>query len=169
MKNNIFKKNKYGKYKGSAGYIPALFLLIMVAWYISTFHYQLMLIQGNSMAPSFHNMQLVLLDKHPKEYSCGDVIAFKCEELDAVLVKRIVACSGDTVQIREGMLLINGEVGDVYGKEFFFLYAGLAENPIHLDIEEYFVIGDNLAESKDSRYIEIGVIKEEAVLGCVVE
>jgi len=169
MKNNIFKNIKYNIYKGSAGYIPALFLIIVTAWYVSTYHYQLMMIQGNSMAPLFHNMQLVLLDKQLESFSYGDVIAFQCDGLEAVLVKRVAACPGDTVQIKDGILLVNGAVSEVYGKDVGFEDAGLAEAEIVLGFEEYFVIGDNVAASKDSRYEEIGTVRAENVIGRVME
>lgn len=41
------------------------------------------------MSPSYHNMQLVILDKHSNSYNYGDVIAFQRDGLDSVLVKRI--------------------------------------------------------------------------------
>lgn len=130
------------------------------------------------MSPSFHNLQLVILDKHPEVFTYGDVIAFECEGLDAVLVKRVVACPGDTVQIvvwpeqdndcvAGGVLLVNGETSTVYGAEAVFDYAGLAAEPLVLGPGEYFVIGDNVAESKDSRYEEVGVVREESVIGRV--
>ena len=119
------------------------------------------------MAPSFHNMQLVLLDKHSREYSYGDVIAFRCEELDTVLVKRVAACPGDTVQIKEGVLFVNGAVSEVYGLAVSFEYAGLAEEKLVLGSDEYFVIGDNVSESKDSRYEEVGAVDAGDVIGRV--
>ena len=44
-------------------------------------------------------------------------------------------------------------------------YAGIAENPIHLQDNEYFVLGDNYQQSIDSRYEEIGCIHFEDILG----
>ncbi len=125
-----------------------------------------MMIQGASMEPSFHNFQIVLLDKHGKEYSSGNVIAFRCEGLRAVLVKRIAAEPGDTVQIEEGILKVNDEVTPWYG-ETMFETAGFLEAPVSLQEDEYIVIGDNIAESKDSRYAEVGIVRKETILGRV--
>lgn len=69
--------------------------LMIAAWYVSKYHYQLMLIQGDSMTPTYHNLQLVVLDKHDREYAVGDVIAFRCDGLDCVLVKRIAEITSD--------------------------------------------------------------------------
>ena len=64
-------------------------LIVLMAFFISKNYYQFMLIQGDSMNPTYHNMQIVVLNKFDKNYKIGDVIAFQCDELDCVLVKRI--------------------------------------------------------------------------------
>ncbi len=161
-------KKQFIKNRKGVGYLPALFLIIALAWYISAFHYQLMMIQGNSMSPSYHNMQLVVLEKQPELFSYGDVIAFQCDGLDAVLVKRVAACPGDMVQIKNGTLYVNDVVSEIYPETMIFEYAGIVEEAILLDAGEYFAIGDNVAESKDSRYPEIGVVNGESVLGRVI-
>lgn len=69
--------------------IVGIALVVFAAWYISTYWYQLMLIQGDSMLPTYHNMQLVIVDKHSKDYDVGDVVAIDCRGLDAIIVKRI--------------------------------------------------------------------------------
>lgn len=62
---------------------------IILAVVVSKFFFQLMLIQGDSMLPSYHNMQLVILNKYDRDYEVGDVIAIKSKGLDAIIVKRI--------------------------------------------------------------------------------
>ena len=119
------------------------------------------------MLPSYHNMQLVVLDKHNREYQVGDVIAFRYEGLSAVLVKRIAACEGDTVQIVDGTLYVNGKVSALY-EEGSFDYAGIFGDEIKLSQDEYIVIGDNTAESKDSRNPEIGIVQEETIIGKII-
>lgn len=143
----------------------ALFLLCL---YVSRFWYQLMLIQGDSMEPSYHSWQLVLLDKHTKRYDCGDVVVFRSEGLKAVLVKRVAAVPGDTVWIVDGILYKNGapaEDGLVNGR---LSYAGIAEEPLTLMENEYFLLGDNHEESRDSRYEEVGRVLTEDILGKVI-
>lgn len=88
-------------------YIP---VIIAGSYIISSNWYQVSLIRGDSMRPAYHNMQLVLIDKHSKQYTYGDVIAFQCDKLDAVLVKRIVACPDDRVIVKDGTLYINVSV-----------------------------------------------------------
>ena len=144
-------------------------LVVFVAFLCSRFLFQLLLIQGESMAPSYHNLQLVVLDKRRQTYAEGDVIAFHCEGFSAVLVKRIAGCPGDAVVIDGGTLLVNGQLSHTYNQEGMFENAGLLADPIKLDEDEYIVIGDNVAESKDSRYSEVGIVRAETILGRVVQ
>lgn len=147
-------------------YIVVTMLIVIVAWIISDRYYQLLLIQGSSMEPSYHNFQFVVLNKYDKNYKEGDVIAFNCEGLSAVLVKRIVATPGDTVQIIDGTLFVNGDQSDIY-KSGAFDELGLLSDEILLDDMEYIVIGDNIPESRDSRYEEVGIVFEEDIIGIV--
>lgn len=160
---------KKKKEKHSGQYIFFLFAVFGIAYLVSEYLFQFMLIQGESMSPSYHNMQLVLLDKYTKEYSYGDVIAFKCDELSSVLVKRIVACERDAVRIEDGTLYINNGVSQIYPKKGIFQYAGLLEEEKQLKDDQYVVIGDNIDESKDSRYEEVGIIFETDIIGRVID
>lgn len=78
--------------KTTSKYLNSALLLmipIILAVVVSKFFFQLMLIQGDSMLPSYHNMQLVILNKYDRDYEVGDVIAIKSKGLDAIIVKRI--------------------------------------------------------------------------------
>lgn len=139
----------------------------LVAWYISANWYQLMLIQGRSMMPAYKHLQMVVLDKHTESYTRGQVVAFSCESLSGNLVKRIVAIPGDRVQIQNGTLYVNGEVSDVYPQEEIFEFSGILQDELLLGTMEYLVIGDNVAESIDSRYPEVGIISQRDIHGIV--
>lgn len=144
-------------------------LILLITRYVSGHYYQFLLIQGNSMEPAYHNMQIVLLDKRTNDYQYGDVIAFACEELSAILVKRIAACPGDTVVILNGTLYVNGEVSSIYPEAGYFKEAGILEECVRLGSGEYIVIGDNADDSKDSRYEEVGVVNQGQIVGKVGE
>lgn len=146
-------------------YIPAI---IAAAYFVSANYYQFSLIRGNSMTPAYHNMQFVLIDRHSDLYTYGDVVAFRCEALDAVLVKRIVACPGDRVIVKDGTLYVNDAVSRTFPQEDIFEYSGIAGDMVCLEENQYFMIGDNLAESKDSRYAEVGAVNGENILGKII-
>lgn len=142
--------------------------IMLITSYISTNWCQLVLIRGDSMLPTYHNMQFVLMDRHSENYTYNDVIAFWCEDLRAVLIKRIVACPGDEVLILEGTLYVNGEVSNVFSEEYLFEYAGIANDIVQLTAGQYFVIGDNMDKSKDSRYPAVGCVSVESIKGKLI-
>ena len=148
--------------------IVLIICVIALSYYISANWYQLSLIRGESMSPAYHNMQFVIIDRHSNNYTYGDIITFRCENLQSVLAKRIVACPGDTVVIKDGMLYVNDTISTIYDQNYLFEYSGIAQHPLHLETDQYFVIGDNVVESKDSRYEEIGIIKKKDILGKII-
>lgn len=134
---------------------------LIICWFVSSHYFQLMLIQGDSMEPAYHNMQIVVLNKFDKIYSHSDVIAFRCEGLSTNLVKRIVGCPGDTVWIQDHKLLVNG----IPYTEIE--YAGLLETSVTLEAGQYIVLGDNIPYSKDSRHEEVGLVDLQTIIGAV--
>lgn len=142
--------------------------ILFAAYWTSSRYFQLLLIQGDSMRPAYHSMQLTVLNKYDRNYTYGDVLAFSCEGLEAVLVKRVAAVPGDTVQIVDGTLYVNDKVSTVYPDTGIFAFAGTAEQKLHLGEGQFFVIGDNIAKSKDSRYEEVGAVHISDVSGKII-
>lgn len=155
-------------FKRCRKHICIIVITAMAAYIISSFYCQFMIIQGESMYPSYQNLQLVLLNKHTKDLQAGDVIAFRCDTAKALLVKRIAAVPGDTVLIRKGILYVNGRPNTGIWAKGNISYAGIAKYPVMLSDQEYFVLGDNITYSKDSRYKEIGCVKSDSVVGKVI-
>ncbi len=125
---------------------------------------------GISMEPSLENGQKVLVDRFTYSFispRVGDVIAFlpNGDTNSHYYVKRVVASSGDTVQIRNGVLYVNGEISPYNFDKIED--AGIAEDEIKLGSEECFVMGDNCNNSEDSRSANIGVIKKDYIYGKV--
>lgn len=72
---------------------------------------------------------------------------------------------GETIQIINGEVYIDGEIlGEEYGAEVM-QDAGIAEVPVTLGEEEYFVLGDNRNHSMDSRDSRVGILKREDLVG----
>lgn len=83
-------------------------------------------------------------------------------------VKRVIGLPGEQVQIIGSDIYINGEIlEEHYGKDPITL-AGIAEEPITLGKDEYFLMGDNREVSYDSRYEDIGPIHKSAIDGKAV-
>ena len=99
----------------------------------------------------------------------GDLIAYtNSDSTDAsVHVKRVIGLPGEKIQIRDGLILIDGQT---YIEERAFPSmnsGGLAENGVTLGNEEDFVLGDNRNNSEDSRFTDVGNIPARAVMGKV--
>lgn len=153
-----------------------LFSLLLIAAYLVSRHVlQFVLIDGRSMEPTYHSMQLVMINKLNRSYERGDVICFYSASTDSILIKRIIGMPGDTVQITNNLLCINEKPYYSYDalntqsvRYDSITYAGIAENKLKLDNTSYFVLGDNLSESKDSRYDYIGCISSTSIYGKVI-
>ncbi len=151
------KKERSSKLKSVALILSALFLAFAVSMFIARVSY----IQGDSMAPTVKDKSLVLVSKRDC-YNTGDIIVFKKSETDSfTIVKRIVAVENDTVEIKNGSLIINGQenvyLGDVRDYEITTVPG-----------ECYFVLGDNYLNSTDSRSDEIGFVSKSSVMGKVI-
>ena len=125
---------------------------------------------GESMEPAYQNGQKVLVNRYAYLLSspkAGDVIAFlpNGNKSSHYYIKRVVAVPGDTVEIKDGRLYVNGSrVIEDYDK---MAEAGIAENQITLASGEYFVLGDNRNASEDSRSANIGPVKSTDIIGKV--
>ncbi len=126
---------------------------------------------GDSMEPNLYNGQSVLVNRIVYKLispSKDDVIVFlpNGNEKAHYYIKRVVAVPGETVQIIDGKLYINGEVVDDEADEYDKMEeAGIAENEITLNSGEFFVLGDNRNSSEDSRSANIGVVKSSTIAG----
>ena len=126
-------------------------------------------VSGNSMSPLLNADDVVLVNQ--LSYDLGkpdrfEVVVFRREDGKAN-IKRIIGLPGETVQIRGGQVYINGEVLPDERELGPVSLAGLAENPITLGEDEYFLLGDNQNSSEDSRFSNVGNVKEDQILGKV--
>ncbi len=144
--------------------ITMLFLFIVIAIvFVVVNRVAPFRIVGHSMEPTFTNSELVLA-MAKKEYNRGDIIAFKTNEGTAI--KRIVGLPGETVYIKDnGEITINGTLlkEDYIPRDSLFKGDVETSNPYTLKTDEYYVLGDNRKDSKDSRYIKVGAVKKEAI------
>lgn len=149
-------------------FVLIIVFLFILAFIVSKFFYQIMLIQGDSMKPTYHNLSFVIIDKKDKDFGKGDVIAFKKKGIKGVVVKRVIASPGDKVVIKDKKVYVNDLVSEDIRLGESINYAGIAQYEILLKEDEYFVMGDNYEESIDSRYEEIGLVDYKDIIGKIL-
>ena len=93
----------------------------------------------------------------------GDIVTFWDEELDKVLVKRVVGLPGETVSFKDGYTYINGEKLD----EDYLPTQGITEAERTFEVPEgcIFVMGDNRTGSNDSRFLSEPYISVDNIQG----
>lgn len=155
-------------------FIKTVAIVLVLAFVIKTFFIQTFLIDGSSMEPNFHNNEYILVDKisyrftQPKR---GDVdTLIPPDDITKDYIKRIIGVPGDTLEIKEGKVFINSKaINEPYLPQD--LPTFMDGNPdetykVTLKKDEFFVLGDNRPDSRDSRYI--GIIPKSYIIGRVV-
>lgn len=125
---------------------------------------------GDSMEPALSNGQEILINRFLYKLSSpkrGDVVVFlpNGNQNTHYYVKRIIALPGETIQILNGKVYINGELLEEDESYDKIIDPGIAGNEITLAGNEYFVLGDNRNSSEDSRSGNIGPIAKNTIIG----
>lgn len=157
--------------KELAGWLLYIVLIIALTWIVVTFVGQRTEVSGSSMETTLSDKDQLIVDKmtyrfrDPKRY---DIVVFPYQYQDnTYYIKRIIGLPGETVQILSGMVYIDGmRLDEHYGNEIME-NPGIAEEPLTLGEDEYFVLGDNRNNSSDSRASDVGLIHRKDLIGRV--
>ena len=125
---------------------------------------------GQSMEPAIYSGDRVLVNRFIygiKAPTYGDLIVFKPNgnENAHYHIKRVVGLPGETGTIESGRVFIDGELLNEEILTEGMNDAGVAEAPILLGEDEYFVLGDNRNNSEDSRSADIGNVRRKDIMG----
>jgi len=140
-------------------------IIIGVAVIIFTFVYGLHYNTDPSMHPAIKDGDLVMYYRWDKDYQVGDLLLLTFQ--GHTQVRRVVAVAGDTVNITDAGLVINGSVqqeGGIYFRTE--RYAVGVDLPITLGLGEVFVLGDYRDGAEDSRLY--GAVKVQDTRGTVI-
>lgn len=148
--------------------IPAA-IGIAIALIINTFFAGLVRVNGNSMNPTFKDGQMLIMQRAFVKYNQGDIVVADIIRFDnnkkETIIKRIIATEGQTVEIKDGQVIVDGEIlEEDYIKEE--MLKGQDFEQITVPAGEVYVLGDNRNNSLDSRIQ--GTIKVEKLKGKII-
>ena len=125
-------------------------------------------VSGRSMETTLLDGEYLLVSDFMYKPERGDIVVVndptKTSIYSEPLVKRVIGVPGDTLEIKNGKLYLNGE-GPIDESSYIRedMSAGTNTNPIVLAEHQYFIMGDNRNESGDSRLF--GPIDERCIIG----
>lgn len=141
--------------KENYSYIIIIIIILLIRTYIAT----PIRVNGTSMYPTLKQNEIMILNKIglKKGIDRFDIVVVKTDS--TYIIKRVIALPGESVMYDNGILYINGKKM----KDKYSLSTTNDFDNIFLKDDEYFVLGDNRAVSKDSRII--GPVKIEQIKG----
>ena len=120
-------------------------------------------IESVSMQPNLHEGEYVIVDKVSYRLGIpqrGDIVVFSIEGETRDLIKRVIGLPGETIEMSNGIVTIDGQLLD---EPYVASPSGGVLPARQLGADEYFVMGDNRGNSKDSRVF--GPIRSAAIVG----
>ncbi|HEY8425824.1 MAG TPA: signal peptidase I [Limnochordales bacterium] len=147
----------------------AVGLAVILAVIIIAFVAQSFLVQGQSMEPTLYDGERLLVDKltyRLRDPQRGEVVVFRVpSDPSRRFIKRIIGVPGDVIEFQDGRVVLNGRVL----RESYVLGPTLSGRTRQtVPPGRYFVLGDNRANSEDSRFAEVGFVPRELIVGRAV-
>ena len=147
-------------------WIVSIVVAVALAMFIRTFIVELYVVDGPSMRPTLESEERLVVNKfiyrfRPPEK--GEVLVFQYpRDPSRDFIKRVIATPGDTIEIREGRVLVN----DQLLTEDYILEKTRSEYPKSTVPEgRIFVMGDNRNNSEDSRFADVGFVPYDLIKG----
>lgn len=155
-------------------WIIAIAVAVLLAFSIRMFIFEPYVVDGDSMDPTLQNSEKLFVNKiihYIGKFDRGDIVIINGEDNKEHYVKRIIGLPGDTVEVTNDVLYVNGkETKEPYlderkreAEESGFQLTNDFEE-VKVPAGKYFVMGDNRQVSMDSR-TGLGLIETDRVIG----
>ncbi len=148
--------------------LETVLIALVLSQVLRVFIVETIVVDGRSMEPTLHNGERLLINKFIYRFrlpQTGDIIAFRYPyDPRRDFIKRVIAHQGQTVEIRQGRVYIDGVPRD----EPYIANAGRSDYPLtRIHQGAIFVLGDNRPDSEDSRFPEVGQVPLANIKGVV--
>lgn len=137
-------------------WLETVVIALAVALLIRAFVVQVYLVEGESMEPTLHTSERLLVNKFlylVRPPQPGEIVVLQDPgQPRRELIKRVIAVAGEIVEVRRGQVLVNGKaLKEPYKNTMFTQYSDMG--PLTVPSGYIFVMGDNRGRSLDSRMI----------------
>lgn len=149
-----------------------LVFALMIAALVVVFVVQPVKVEGTSMLPRLHDGERIFVNKliYYDEYRWapkierGDIVVFWYpNDPSKSYIKRVIGLPGETVEVREGTVLINGSILPEKYLDPRENASPASQAPVQVKLNYYFVMGDNRDNSSDSR--SWGLVPKKYIYG----
>ena len=167
MSDNTVNKNVDLKKRCSLAYeivgtmVTALVFLAIVFCFL----FRVVSVEGDSMQPTLLDQERLLITCGYVKPQHSDIVVVSRDD-NVPLIKRVIACEGDSVVIRDGVVVINGKELDEPYLDSATLFSGFLDTEVTVPENCFIVLGDNRGNSHDSR--DIGFVKAKDIMGKVI-
>ena len=158
--------------KDAREWVVSIVTALLAVLIIRSFFFTIIRVDGTSMTDTLQNndrLFVTVLDMKLHGPDRFDVVITHYDDTRKEYVKRVIGLPGDTLEVKSGVLYVNGEA---YEEPFLspdrIVNYSLPQydfGPIEVPEGSYFVMGDNLDNSRDSR--RVGFLSEDKIVGKV--
>ena len=150
-------------------WLISIVVAVVLAFLIRQFVVELYIVDGPSMRPTLQSQQRLVVNKFIYRFRApekGEILVFQYpRDPSRDFIKRVIAVPGDTVEIKDGRVLVNDQVLS----EDYILEKTRGDYPKSTVPEgTVFVMGDNRNNSEDSRFADVGFVPGALIKGKAV-
>jgi signal peptidase I len=150
-------------------WVISILIAVVLAFFIRYFIVELYMVEGPSMRPTLVNGERLVVNKFLYRFKTperGEIIVFRYpRDPSRDFIKRVIGVPGDTVEIKEGRVFVNGQLQN----ETYILEKTRGSYPLAtVPAGHVFVMGDNRNNSEDSRFRDVGFVSGELIKGKAV-